>query len=134
MRTYIPFARLIALFISSSLIGCANKNQISFGSSVLKNAAIQTPTSLQFGPDGRLYISQQNGIIKIFTIRKNGPNDYTVVSTEVIDLINKMPNHDDNGLLNTAIKKRVTGINLIRMNEGCFIKDKITSKLPGWLQ
>ncbi len=96
---------------SMLLSSCSEKPKYSFGTSILKNASIQTPTSLQFGPDGRLYVSQQNGIIKIFSIKKNGPNDYTVVSTETIDIINKMPNRNDEGLIDTTVKGRqVTGI------------------------
>ena len=93
-------------------LSCGSKdNKPEFGTSVLKNASLQTPTSLQFGLDGRLYVAQQNGIIKIFTIKKNAPNDYTVASTEVIDLIHRMPNHNDYGELDTSIKGRqVTGI------------------------
>src|SRR5687768_582232 len=90
---------------------CSEEPKYNFTSSILKNASLQTPTSLQFGLDGRLYVSQQNGIIKIFTIKRNAPNDYAVVKTEIIDLINKIPNHNDLGLLDTAIKGRqVTGI------------------------
>jgi N-acetylneuraminic acid mutarotase len=90
---------------------CSKKPKYNFISSILRNASIQTPTSLQFGLDGRLYVSQQNGIIKIFTIKRNASNDYSVVKTEIIDLINKIPNHNDLGLLDTAIKGRqVTGI------------------------
>ncbi len=31
-------------------------------------ASLVNPTSLQFGPDGKLYVSQQNGLIKVLTI------------------------------------------------------------------
>src|SRR5690349_17661861 len=99
------FRLLLNLFIASLLVtSCSEKPKYSFGSSILKNASLQTPTSLQFGPDGRLYISQQNGIIKIFSIKKNGPNDYAVISTETVDIINKMPNRNDAGVLDTAVK------------------------------
>ncbi len=59
--------------------------------------ALDNPTSLQFGPDGRMYVAQQNGLIKIYTIVRNGPNDYSVTGEEVIDLINRIPNHNDDG-------------------------------------
>ncbi|WP_167855033.1 malectin domain-containing carbohydrate-binding protein [Hymenobacter wooponensis] len=83
----------------------------SFSKSGLKNVSLGNPTSLQFGPDGRLYVSQQNGIIKAFTIVRAGPGDYTVSATETIDLINTIPNHNDDGSLNTQVTTRqVTGI------------------------
>src|SRR5688500_894007 len=98
-------------FICFFFTACSEKPKYNFTSSLLKNASIQTPTSLQFGLDGRLFVSKQNCIIKIFTIKKNGSNDYTVLKTEILDLINKIPNHNDSGLLDTAIKGRqVTGI------------------------
>ena len=36
---------------------------VNGGADVLTN-----PTSLQFGPDGRLYVSEQNGSINAFTV------------------------------------------------------------------
>ena len=53
--------------------------QINFGLSTLQNLSIGTPTSLQFGPDGRLYVSNQNGKINIYTIQRNAANDYEVL-------------------------------------------------------
>ncbi|WP_375436405.1 hypothetical protein, partial [uncultured Hymenobacter sp.] len=83
----------------------------SFSPSGLKGATLENPTSLQFGPDGRLYVAQQNGIIKALTIRKNSSNDYTVTATEEITLINSIPNHSDNGQLSPDVTTRqVTGI------------------------
>ncbi|WP_375434373.1 malectin domain-containing carbohydrate-binding protein [uncultured Hymenobacter sp.] len=83
----------------------------SFSPSGLKGVTLVNPTSLQFGPDGRLYVSQQNGIIKALTIRRNAPNDYTVTATETITLINDIPNHDDNGVVNSGVRERqVTGL------------------------
>ncbi|MCX5933430.1 MAG: hypothetical protein NTU99_01365 [Pseudanabaena sp. LacPavin_0818_WC45_MAG_42_6] len=29
---------------------------------------LSNPTSLQFGPDGKLYVAEQNGSINVFTI------------------------------------------------------------------
>jgi hypothetical protein len=43
-------------------------------------ASLNNPTSLQFGSDGRLYVAQQNGLIKVFTIVKNGPGDYAITA------------------------------------------------------
>ncbi|MFV2068809.1 MAG: malectin domain-containing carbohydrate-binding protein, partial [Pirellulales bacterium] len=55
---------------------------IAFGKSTLANESSSLPTSLQFGPDGRLYVAQQYGLIQIYDVVRNGPNDYTVSATE----------------------------------------------------
>ncbi|HEU0304886.1 MAG TPA: kelch repeat-containing protein [Gaiellaceae bacterium] len=66
-----------------------------FTRTFLRDAVLESPTSLQFGPDGRLYAAQQNGLLKVFTVvRRSG---YEVTSTEEIDLIQDIPNHDDDG-------------------------------------
>jgi hypothetical protein len=84
---------------------------IGFGSSVLAGAAVTSPTSIQFGPDGRLYASQQDGTIKAFTVSRTGTNAYAVTATEAINLVKNIPNHNDNGVLNPAITSRqVTGL------------------------
>ena len=82
-----------------------------FGKSNLKNIGDIKPTSLQFGPDGRLYVADMPGVIKIYDIQRTGNNDYQVNQTNTIALIRDMPNHNDDGRLNTSINnRRVTGI------------------------
>src|SRR5215212_2099962 len=84
---------------------------VSFGKSVLKNATSVNPTSLQFGPDGRLYVAQQDGTIKAYTIQRSGANAYSVTNTETIDLIKSIPNRNDDGSLNPSVTGRqVTGM------------------------
>jgi sugar lactone lactonase YvrE len=64
----------------------------------LRGASLTTSTSLQFGPDGRLYVSQQDGLIKAFTVERDGSSgDFRVTDTEEIDAIQSIPNHDDDG-------------------------------------
>ncbi|MCI0492970.1 MAG: hypothetical protein L0Z07_08540, partial [Planctomycetes bacterium] len=83
---------------------------INFTKSTLAGAVMDRPTKAQFGPDGRLYVTQQNGLIRIFTIVKNGPNDYQAVAQEQLTLIKNMPNHNDDGTLNTTENQRlITG-------------------------
>ena len=83
----------------------------AFGKSDLAGFTGIKPTSLQFGPDGRLYVADMLGLIKAFEVERNDDNDYRVLSEETISLIREIPNHDDDGDLNTAINKRlVTGI------------------------
>ncbi|HEY3395578.1 MAG TPA: malectin domain-containing carbohydrate-binding protein, partial [Lacipirellulaceae bacterium] len=90
----------------------ATQIPISFGKSTLAGTVnLDRPTSLQFGPDGRLYVSQQNGLIRAYTIARDGANDYRAVSEETISLIQQIPNHDDDGTLNSSVNTRlVTGL------------------------
>ena len=76
----------------------------------LQGADIRDVTSLQFGPDGRLYASQADGLIKAYTIVKT-TTGYAVAATETIDLVQRIVNHNDDGSVNTLIGTRqVTGI------------------------
>ena len=70
---------------------------------------INNPTSLQFGPDGRLYVAEQNGQINAFTIElQNG--EYVATDVEVINLVRDIQNHNDDGSLNNNNNRQVTGI------------------------
>ena len=88
---------------------------ISFGSDGLAGESLNNPTSLDFGPDGRLYVTQQNGMIYAYTIARDGAaagsGSYSVTDTEAIDLVKNIPNHNDDGSLNTGqTNRQVTGI------------------------
>ncbi|HEY6130631.1 MAG TPA: hypothetical protein VIV27_01365, partial [Halioglobus sp.] len=82
-----------------------------FSVSLLSNETLHNPTSLQFGPDGRLYVSEQFGTIHAYTIVRNGPDDYAVTAHETINLVKNIPNHNDNGSLNASVNERqISGI------------------------
>jgi len=49
---------------------------ISFGRSTLHNETTTQPALPQVGPDGRLYVAQHNGLIRIYTVKRNGSNNY----------------------------------------------------------
>ena len=107
--------RVVAGLLLAALILLAapRADAQSFTPSTLKNLNVSAPTSLQFGPDGRLYVSQQNGKILAITVQKNGASDYEAASVEAIDLIQSIPNHDDDGTLAPSTsqgKRQVTGI------------------------
>ncbi|WP_435361112.1 malectin domain-containing carbohydrate-binding protein [Haloarchaeobius sp. DFWS5] len=87
---------------------------VGFGLSGLDGIDLANPTSLDFGPDGRLYVAEMTGAIKAFTITREGPNNYTVTDTEVIDEVQRIPNHDDDGTYNPNVTTRqVTGITVV---------------------
>ena len=84
---------------------------VSFSKSLLTGAVPINPTSLQFGPDSRLYVAQQTGEINIYTVARSAVNSYAVTQAEVINLVHDIPNHNDDGTLNPAVTGRqVTGI------------------------
>ena len=85
---------------------------VAFGKSALTGESSNLPTTLQFGPDGRLYVGQQNGVIKAYTVSRTGANDYDITATEDINVINTMPNHDDDGTVNNSVNlgRLVTGL------------------------
>lgn len=101
---------IIALFLSG--VSPISAQQYNFSHSNLGGATFSaSPTSLQFGPDNRLYVAQQSGLIKVFTVVRNGINNYSVTKTETISLINKIPNNNDDGTANLGvITRQITGI------------------------
>ena len=84
---------------------------VGFGKSTLAGTALENPTSLQFGPDGRLYVAQRNGWIRAHTVQRNGANAYLVGAAEAIGLIRDLPNRNDDGTPNPSVTDRlVTGL------------------------
>lgn len=80
---------------------------INFDKSDLDGEISSRPTSLQFGPDNRLYVAQQDGLINVYSVDRFGVGDYSVVATETIDLIQQIPNHNDDGTLNPDVDERL---------------------------
>ena len=109
------FQLVFGIFITLAfaiVINTAAYAQYNFAPSALSGTTtLSKPTSVQFGPDGRLYVAQQSGFIRIYTVQRIGPNNYTVTATENIFSINQIPNHNDDGVVNPDFKTRqVTGI------------------------
>lgn len=82
--------------------GCGRSHAVlsatkpGFERRVVEGTSSDNPTVLQFGPDGRLYVAQQSGIIKAYdVVRENGR--FRVADTETIESIRWIPNHDDDG-------------------------------------
>ena len=86
---------------------------VNFGNSILKNVNISRPTSLQFGPDGNLYVAEHHGLIHVFAVTRKGKNNYTANKLETINLIKNVPNHNDDGTVNPGENTRqLTGIHV----------------------
>ena len=102
---------LVALASVRALPSQAQTNNIAFVSSNLSGEFSNNPTSLEFGPDDRLYVAQQNGNIYIYTINRIDSTQYNVVDSETIDLIvEETPNHNDDGTSNSTEQRQVTGL------------------------
>ena len=92
----------------------AQTGEPSFTSSALSGHSSTNPTSLQFGPDGKLYVAEVSGIVNIYEIEQLGPDDYQVVGTETIGRVAQITNHDDDGSVMTNANyfgvRQVTGL------------------------
>lgn len=87
---------------SASLLGGLISNGTNKASKV---------TSLQFGPDDRLYFMQVNGTIIACDVTRLGPNNYVATNVETINLVKNLPNYDDDGNRNFGLTSRqATGI------------------------
>lgn len=74
------------------------------------NGGVNSGTSLMYGPDGRLYVLSLNGTIDVFTVQKNGPNNYIVTTAEELLDVKLIPNHNDDGSANTGNNREATGL------------------------
>jgi len=109
-QTNSTLRHVISLSLLFFLPFLAEAQTISFDASGLAGESSNNPTSLQFGPDGRLYVSQQNGTIYAYQITRNGPNDYVVTGTEQINIVKDIPNHNDDGTPSGNSNRQITGI------------------------
>ena len=66
-------------------------------------------SALQWGPDGRLYVAERFGDVKVLSVEKVD-GAYTVTASETIGLVKAIPNHDDDGSLSSTGGRQVTGI------------------------
>ena len=87
------------------------EGSVSFLKSQLGGMDAINPTSIQFGPDERLYAAALDGTIYIYNVSRSEINQYNVTQTEQIDLVKNILNHDDDGQPNFSVNTRlVTGI------------------------
>ena len=91
--------------LTSLLVGgfaALTASAYNFSVSQLHGISPGSLTSLQFGPDHRLYVTQVNGQILALTVQRSVANDYDVIETETINLVRDIPNYNDDGTRNTT--------------------------------
>jgi len=59
---------IVAAFAPIGERAASAAGDVGFGKSLLVGHSSVNPTTLQFGPDGRLYVGQLNGVIYAYTI------------------------------------------------------------------
>ena len=76
---------------------------------------LSNPTSLEFAPDNRLYVAEQNGTINAFDVEFQD-GEYVATAREELllpngqEVIRSMQNHNDDGSLATTSDRQVTGL------------------------
>ena len=97
---------IFALLLTSEMSAQSfSQSNINFNG----NGSVSNGTSLMFGPDGRLYVGQYTGSIKIFTVVRNSANNYVVTASETLNGINGIKNHNDNGTNDSSTLRQFTG-------------------------
>ncbi|MEX0883691.1 MAG: hypothetical protein WDZ72_09485, partial [Cyclobacteriaceae bacterium] len=110
------FALIFAIFIFVGRFLYAQ--DVPFDISTLQFNDFPAPergTALEFGPDGRLYLADLKGEIRIYTIEKTGNNTYSVTDYETLLDVQNIPNHDDIGVpaRDGRSVRQSTGINVV---------------------
>jgi hypothetical protein len=88
----------------------ASATDPDFGKSKLQGFSAGNPTALEWGPDGRLYVSTQGGTVYALDVDRTGENSYQVVNEVQIDAIKDIPNHDDFGNIESESNRQITGL------------------------
>ncbi|MFC5136486.1 malectin domain-containing carbohydrate-binding protein [Halorubrum glutamatedens] len=85
--------------------------QPGFSKSKLQGFSAGSPTAIDFGPDGRAYVSTQGGTVYALDVERTDEDSYEVVNEVQIDAIKDIPNHDDFGNIDTGEGDRqITGL------------------------
>ncbi|SHF43605.1 Di-glucose binding within endoplasmic reticulum, partial [Modicisalibacter ilicicola DSM 19980] len=79
------------------------------------------PTSLDWGPDGRLYVTEVSGNVKVLTVAFGDPdpndtlnvNSFYVTDAETLSFVKDIPNFNDDGSAASGNARQVTGISVV---------------------
>ncbi len=101
---------LLASMRPAKAVEFSPANTYRFHRSILRGETLRNPTSLQFGPDGRLYVSEEMGLIYAYSIQRNGIGEYEITDTEVISIVHDIPNYNDDGTASDAVGRQTLGL------------------------
>ncbi len=104
----------------------------------LQGVNLDNPTTVNVGADGRLYVSQQNGLIAVLTVLRQTSTvgsvqteTWTVTDRYDIASVRTMPNHDDQGrYLANVGDRQITGA-VTTVDAGGNVMLYVTSSDPG---
>jgi chitodextrinase len=108
---------IASLLAAAALVPVASAQAPAFsysrvnGLKIGSNNKASKVTSLQFGPDNRLYYVQSNGIVGHCVVTRVAKDNYQATDLQTIDLVKNIPNYDDDGNFNSSLTTRqATGI------------------------
>ncbi|MUP45431.1 hypothetical protein E0K83_06685, partial [Gramella sp. BOM4] len=99
---------LLLVFVLSAEVSAQSFSQNSIDFNGFET--VNNGTSIMYGPDGRLYITEYTGAIKIYTIERTGPGSYVVQDLEVLTDIYNIQDHNDDGSLYSSTFRETIGI------------------------
>ena len=121
--TYIKPARIHPRFFFPNIERLEDRSLLAIGFTPVGDIdgiaggldVLSNPTSLQFGADDRLYVSEQDGTINAFTIDLQGGEFIATTHDELTlpggaGVVNSIQNHNDDGTLNNDTNRQVTGL------------------------
>ncbi|MEO1171636.1 MAG: hypothetical protein AAFX94_06250, partial [Myxococcota bacterium] len=84
---------------------------------VVQSAELESPTTINVGADGKLYVTQQDGLVVVLTVERSFTEfggelaeSWSVTERQDVTLIQAMPNHDDQGRFQPTVTGRlITG-------------------------
>jgi hypothetical protein len=98
---------LLTTTFSLTTTSPARAATIGFGLSAVSGTTGTNPTTLAWGPDGRLYVGYMFGTIRAYSIVRDGKNKYRVTNTETLNHVANIQNHNDNGQPNNSVTGRL---------------------------
>ncbi len=103
--------RFLFIAVLTGTLSQVTQAAFNFAADSLNGTSLVNPTTLDIGPDDKIYIGQQDGRIYQHSIHRSESGNYYSSNKVAIDLVQDIPNHDDDGSLNTSeTTRQVTGI------------------------